>query len=62
MKFTDLYTQSAEFFNNLDTSDITVKEVRTPEDREKVLVCYANNEVFNPHPSNITTNEWDRIN
>jgi pectinesterase len=28
------------------------------EDREKVLVCYANNEVFNPHPSNITTNEW----
>lgn len=37
MKFTDLYTQSAEFFNNLDTSDITVKEVRTPEDRRKAL-------------------------
>jgi pectin methylesterase-like acyl-CoA thioesterase len=28
------------------------------EDREKVIVQYANNEVFNPHPSNISTNEW----
>ena len=28
------------------------------EDREKVAVSYANNEVFNPHPSNISTNEW----
>jgi pectin methylesterase-like acyl-CoA thioesterase len=28
------------------------------EDREKVVVFYANNEVFNPHPSNISTNEW----
>lgn len=28
------------------------------EDREKVIVCYANNEVFNPHPVNIATNEW----
>jgi pectinesterase len=28
------------------------------EDREKVVVTYANNEVFNPHPSNISTNEW----
>ena len=28
------------------------------EDREKVVVCYANNEVFNPHPVNIATNEW----
>ncbi|MBN2181945.1 MAG: hypothetical protein JW715_08515, partial [Sedimentisphaerales bacterium] len=28
------------------------------ENREKVKVCYANNEVFNPHPENITTNEW----
>jgi pectin methylesterase-like acyl-CoA thioesterase len=27
------------------------------EDREKVVVSYANNEVFNPHPSNISTNE-----
>jgi pectinesterase len=27
------------------------------EDREKVVVCYANNEVFNPHPSNVATNE-----
>ena len=28
------------------------------EDREKVQVCYANNEVFNPHPPNVATNEW----
>ncbi len=28
------------------------------EDQDKVVVCYANNEVFNPHPTNITTNEW----
>jgi pectin methylesterase-like acyl-CoA thioesterase len=28
------------------------------EDRDKVVVFYANNEVFNPHPTNITTNEW----
>jgi pectinesterase len=28
------------------------------EDREKVSVFYANNEVFNPHPPNISTNEW----
>lgn len=27
------------------------------EDRDKVLICYANNEVFNPHPSNVATNE-----
>jgi pectinesterase len=27
------------------------------EDREKVVVCYANNEVFNPHPVNVATNE-----
>ncbi|HET9132069.1 MAG TPA: pectinesterase family protein, partial [Terriglobia bacterium] len=27
------------------------------EDREKVLVTYANNEVFNPHPANVGTNE-----
>jgi len=27
------------------------------EDRDKTIVCYANNEVFNPHPSNIATNE-----
>jgi pectinesterase len=27
------------------------------EDREKVVVCYPNNEVFNPHPSNVATNE-----
>lgn len=28
------------------------------EDRDQVVVSYANSEVFNPHPSNITTNEW----
>ncbi len=27
------------------------------EDREKVVVFYANNEIFNPHPLNIKTNE-----
>jgi pectinesterase len=27
------------------------------EDREKVVVFYANNEIFNPHPVNIKTNE-----
>lgn len=27
------------------------------EDREKVRICYANNEVFNPHPTNIANNE-----
>jgi pectinesterase len=27
------------------------------EDRDSVIVCYANNEVFNPHPVNIGTNE-----
>ena len=28
------------------------------QDRNKTIVCYANNEVFNPHPSNVATNEW----
>ena len=28
------------------------------ESRDSVIVCYFNNEVFNPHPDNITTNEW----
>jgi len=27
------------------------------EDRDKVVVTYANNEVFNPHPANVATNE-----
>jgi pectin methylesterase-like acyl-CoA thioesterase len=27
------------------------------QNRDKVIVCYANNEVFNPHPSNVATNE-----
>ncbi|HVZ29197.1 MAG TPA: pectinesterase family protein [Asticcacaulis sp.] len=28
------------------------------EDRDRTVVRYANNEVFNPHPVNIATNEW----
>jgi hypothetical protein len=28
------------------------------QDRDKVVVFYANNEVFNPHPSNLSTNEF----
>ena len=28
------------------------------ENREKVVVQYANNEIFNPHPWNVKTNEW----
>lgn len=28
------------------------------ESREGVYVHYANNEVFNPHPENVSTNEW----
>jgi hypothetical protein len=36
MKFTDLYTKSAEFFNNLDTSQFAVRVAHTPEDRKKV--------------------------
>lgn len=28
------------------------------EGRDKTKVFYANNEVFNPHPSNLSTNEW----
>jgi len=28
------------------------------EDRDKVRVCYRNNEILNPHPSNITTNHY----
>lgn len=28
------------------------------EDRDRVQVFYANNEVFNPHPVNVATNEW----
>ncbi len=28
------------------------------EDRNKTIIEYANNEVFNPHPLNIKTNEW----
>jgi pectin methylesterase-like acyl-CoA thioesterase len=28
------------------------------EDRDKVQIHYANSEIFNPHPSNVATNEW----
>ena len=35
MKFTELFTQSAEFFDKLDTGDIRVREARTPEDLRK---------------------------
>src|SRR5215471_6576515 len=28
------------------------------DDRDQTTVRYANNEVFNPHPDNIRTNEW----
>jgi pectin methylesterase-like acyl-CoA thioesterase len=28
------------------------------EDREGVQIHYANNEIFNPHPSNVASNEW----
>jgi pectinesterase len=28
------------------------------ENREKTVIQYANNEVFNPHPWNVKTNEW----
>ena len=40
------------YFRN--KSNITI----VGEDRDKVVVFYANNEVFNPHPSNVSTNEW----
>lgn len=41
MKFTDLYTKQAKFFDNLDTSQFSVRVVRTPEDREKALQVRA---------------------
>jgi pectin methylesterase-like acyl-CoA thioesterase len=28
------------------------------QDRDKVQIHYANSEIFNPHPSNVATNEW----
>lgn len=28
------------------------------ESRDGVVICYANNEVFNPHPKGLRTNEW----
>lgn len=41
MKFTELYTRPAEFFDNLDTSQFKVGVVRTPEDRKKALQVRA---------------------
>ena len=35
----------------------TCEGPRTMPDREKTIVSYANNEVFNPHPANVGTNE-----
>lgn len=46
-----LYEELIYFRNK---SNIIIKG----EDREKVVIQYANNEVFNPHPWNIKTNEW----
>lgn len=40
------------YFRNKD--NVSIKG----ESREGVIVCYNNNEVFNPHPVNIATNEW----
>ena len=36
MKFTDLFTQSADFFDGLQTDDIRIKVAGTPDDRKKV--------------------------
>ena len=41
MRFTDLYTKPAEFFDNLDTSQFEVRVARTAEDREKALQVRA---------------------
>jgi pectin methylesterase-like acyl-CoA thioesterase len=43
--------QEIVYFRNKDNLTII------GEDREKTVVRYANNEVFNPHPVNIRTNE-----
>ena len=40
------------YFRN--KSNLTI----TGESREGVQIHYANNEIFNPHPSNVATNEW----
>lgn len=37
MKFTELYTRPAEFFNNLETNEFRVKAVRSPADLERAL-------------------------
>lgn len=46
-----LYEELVYFRNK---SNIIIKG----ENREKVIIQYANNEVFNPHPWNVKTNEW----
>lgn len=45
-----LYEEIVYFRNK---SNITIQG----EDRDKVIVRYANKETFNPHPSNLSTNE-----
>ncbi len=46
-----LYEELIYFRNK---SNIIIKG----ENREKTVIQYANNEVFNPHPWNVKTNEW----
>ncbi|MDQ1772868.1 carbohydrate esterase [Labilibaculum sp. A4] len=46
-----LYDELIYFRNK---SNIIIKG----ENREKTVIQYANNEVFNPHPWNVKTNEW----
>lgn len=46
-----LYEEIVYFRNK---SNITI----SGEERDKVIVQYSNNEVFNPHPINLKTNEW----
>jgi hypothetical protein len=43
---------------NPDTHLVITNITFLGEDREKVQVFNANNEVFNPHPPNVATNEW----
>ena len=43
--------QEIVYFRNKDNVNLS------GEDRDKTIVRYANNEVFNPHPVNIRTNE-----
>ena len=46
--------QYEEIVHFRNKSNVTI----VGENRDQVVVSYANNEVFNPHPANISTNEW----